>query len=177
VHSVEYSHISYWDTWCKVYYPKEFLCASLTCRDDDKKKPELVDECRRLGLELELPKIGRSDATNWVPAPRKDGPRIYISYSAFRGVGNITAAQLERDQLDSSRPKGFIIKEWGRDPNRTIVNILQAIEAFDDKKHFSEVDLKEISKYFIFNLSKDKMGRYAKEIDHDDHARKITAAD
>ena len=55
-HAVEYSMIAYWDMYCKIYYPMEFICASLTYGSEDKKE-NLMEEAIRLGLDIRPPKI------------------------------------------------------------------------------------------------------------------------
>jgi uracil-DNA glycosylase family 4 len=166
-HAVEYSLITYWDQWCKVHYPKEFLCASLT-HTDDKNKPELVDEARRLGLTLELPKVGSSKASEWVPSKDPSDKRIYIPFQEVRGIGEVFAQQLEASDISPSelvkevRPGFFIPKDSKRKPNSKVIDLLDKIGAFEPNRSYSEEELQEMSQYFNFSLSRDKMGKYAK---------------
>lgn len=81
-HSVEYAMIAYWTAWCKVYYPTEFICASLTYGPEGKKE-ELVKEAGRLGLNLSLPKIGKSDSEKWVV----EGGTLYMPFIEVKGIG------------------------------------------------------------------------------------------
>ncbi len=166
-HAVEYSLITYWDMWCKVHYPKEFLCASLT-HTDDKNKPELVDEARRLGLVLELPKVGSSKATDWVPSKDPSDNRIYMPFREIRGIGEVFAKQLEEsdtrpsDHRKEIRPGFFVPKASARKPNAKVIDLLDRIGAFEPDRIYTEEELQEMNQYFSFSLSRDKMGQYSK---------------
>ncbi|MBU2249667.1 MAG: DNA polymerase III subunit alpha, partial [Gammaproteobacteria bacterium] len=87
-HAVEYAMIGYWTAWVKFRYPTEFLCASLTY-EGDSKKPGLVKEAYRLGLQVVPPKVGISDAIKWIAR----GNRLYVPFKEVKGIGEKTALQ------------------------------------------------------------------------------------
>lgn len=87
-HSCEYAMLGYWTAWCKVYFPTEFMCASLT-HGAESKKEELVKECYRLGLRVVTPRIGVSDAYKWIAKENS----LYAPFIEIKGVGEKIAAK------------------------------------------------------------------------------------
>ncbi len=61
-HSVSYSMTSYHTMWLKTHYPLEYMAALYRNEDDLKKRPYIILEMNRLGIEWELPDITRSEA-------------------------------------------------------------------------------------------------------------------
>ena len=101
-HAVEYSLLGYWCMWMKTRYPMEFLCGCLShCRSDD--NHTYVDEARRLGIRVELPKAGVSLADRWLP---KDGA-LWAPLTAIKGVGPSQAAKILAGKVNDrqSKPK------------------------------------------------------------------------
>jgi DNA polymerase-3 subunit alpha len=154
VHAVEYSLITYWGMFLKTYYPKEFLCASLTYGNRDRKL-ELIEEAKRLELEIELPRIGFSHPTEWLPS--KEENKMFTPFIEIKGVGEKTAQQLAKLEGEHDR-KGFW-KPEGRTINKAVRKKLGHIGALDDVD-FSKLDLELVSSYFDFDLSRDPMGKY-----------------
>lgn len=87
-HSVEYAIIGYWCAWLKHYYPTEFICGSLTYGAKDKKK-DLIEEAYRLGLTLQLPKVGLSHATEWLAQDNK----LLVPFIEVKGIGPAKAIE------------------------------------------------------------------------------------
>jgi uracil-DNA glycosylase family 4 len=84
-HAVEYSLISYWDAWLKAHYPAEFIACSLTYGAEDKEEA-LVEEARRMGLKIVLPRVGVSAVETWEAyGDRPD--RIYAPLTSIKGLG------------------------------------------------------------------------------------------
>lgn len=154
-HAVEYSYITYWDMWTKIYYPVEFICAKLTFITQDDKKDEIVEEAIRLGLDVRPPKIGLSNAFKWVI---KDNI-IYCPFIEIKGLGDKTASYAEQ-----YNDKGFFIGEGKEKLNKKFLNILKDIGAFEDRI-FDDDEYERISKYFKFSFCRDKMRKYKKIID------------
>lgn len=59
-HAVAYSMLSYWCTWLKVYYPKEFL-AALMRHEQEEMLSQTVVELRDHGFEVKTPDINMSE--------------------------------------------------------------------------------------------------------------------
>ncbi|HZK00950.1 MAG TPA: DNA polymerase III subunit alpha, partial [Tissierellaceae bacterium] len=51
-HAVEYSHITAWDMYLKVYYPLEFYCASFTNTSNKDLLQRLIDDAWDNGIEI-----------------------------------------------------------------------------------------------------------------------------
>ena len=147
-HAVEYSVISYWDMWCKVYYPAEFLCASLTY-GAELKREDLVMEAIRLGLDVRPPKIGVSKSHNWII--RKN--ILYCPFVEIKGFGDKTAKYAEAEQT-----KGFFTGKKTELPER-FKKILSEVDASNDVKVNSEFADK-IEKYFKFSFNPDPYKKY-----------------
>ena len=93
-HAVEYSVITYWDMWLKVYYPAEFMACSLSYGSDDKKE-EYVKEARRLGLEIFLPTVGKSLPKKW----ETEGAKLYAPFLEMKGVGEKNAKLIQNFEV------------------------------------------------------------------------------
>lgn len=144
-HSVEYAMISYWTAWCKVYYPTEFICASLSYGPESKKE-ELVKEAVRLGLKVVLPKIGKSDSEKWVV---KDGA-LYVPFLEVKGVGEKGAAQCVSTNAKSSkkRVEAFFERDKPSSITGKLDRILKNIGAYGTKATTGDLQA-----YFTFNIS------------------------
>lgn len=88
-HSVEYSLIGYWMMWLKCNHPQEFFAACLTWGGQDEQR-NYVDEARRLGIGIKLPKEKVSLADRWLP---RDGA-LWAPLTAIKGVGASQAAKI-----------------------------------------------------------------------------------
>ncbi|SHK05166.1 DNA polymerase III subunit alpha [Rhodothermus profundi] len=82
-HSAAYSIVAYQTAYLKANFPAEFMAAAMTSEMGDTKKLAVVlDEARRMGLELLPPSINRSQAHFTV----EEG-RIRFGLGAIKGVG------------------------------------------------------------------------------------------
>ena len=166
-HSCSYAMIAYWCSFCKLYFPAEFLCANLSYGSDGKKE-ELVKEARRLGLSIVLPKIGVSDAHKWVVKESK----LYVPFIEIKGVGEKVATELLKykppepqvvtlQQKTKPKQQGFfdireeepktVLKEV---KEKKIDKLLKAIGAVGDEPE------EDLSKYFSFDVSVDKRDEF-----------------
>jgi DNA polymerase-3 subunit alpha len=138
-HSVEYSHITFWDMYLKVYYPLEFYCASLSfCTE--KNRQNLIDDAWKNGIEIRGPKIGKSKAKEWTIV---DG-KLYAPLSAIKGIGEKTAEKIENMNAPieekSQKQMGFFIKKEDIKKATTekslgrYKEILENIDAYTDKR-------------------------------------------
>ncbi len=83
-HSAAYALVSYQTAWLKTHYPAPFMAAVLTAdMDNTDKVVTLVEECRRMKIEIVLPDVNTSDFTFTV-----DGQgRIVYGLGAVKGLG------------------------------------------------------------------------------------------
>ncbi|MCB0264902.1 MAG: DNA polymerase III subunit alpha [Calditrichia bacterium] len=83
-HSAAYSILAYQTAYLKRHYPAEFMAATLTSEiNDSKRLVVLIDECKRMGLEVVRPDIQYSGALFDVPEDRK----VSFGLTAIKGVG------------------------------------------------------------------------------------------
>ncbi len=60
-HSAGYAILAYQTAWLKAHYPAEFMAANLTSEMDDTDRIViLIEECRRMGIEVLPPDVNRS---------------------------------------------------------------------------------------------------------------------
>lgn len=149
-HAVEYTLLAYWQMFCKIYYPAEFLCASLTYGSDEKKE-ELVEEAIRLGVEIRPPKIGISKAAEWII---KNGI-LYCPFLEIKGIGEKTAEKLINSVSDSDGVLSF----GGKKISEKFNSVLEHIAAYEDRAVSAE-ESEEISKYFDFSFNRDPYKKY-----------------
>ncbi|MFW9881385.1 MAG: uracil-DNA glycosylase family protein, partial [Candidatus Thorarchaeota archaeon] len=152
-HAVEYSMITYWQMYCKVYYPYEFICASLTYGGEDKKE-ELIKESFRLGLDIRTPKVGISKAYEWVV---KDNI-LYVPFVEIKGFGEKTIEKLEKINLEEeNKREEFFGKK--KILSQRFLNILEDLNCFKNEKIDDEF-AEEKKDYFKFSLIKDLSKKY-----------------
>lgn len=155
-HSYGYSLIAYWTAYCKYYYPTEFICASLShlSTGKEKQKPELVEEARRLGLSVVLPKIGISHPTQWTA--KKD--KLYVPFIEVKGIGLVTAEKL-RVKVKAKKNKFFSVGGIEADikVNKAVKAILEKINAYEP----DDISMpKQAQEYFGFELTNDPYYQY-----------------
>jgi DNA polymerase-3 subunit alpha len=82
-HSATYALVSFQTAWLKAHYPAEFMAATLSAdMQNIDKVVTLVDEVRRMGLELKPPSVNRSQYRF-----TGEGRQVIYGLGAVRGVG------------------------------------------------------------------------------------------
>ncbi len=98
-HSTAYALISYQTAYLKANYPVEFMAGNLCCElENTDKLIELVEECRRLSIDLLPPDVNASDVYFTV----ENGDQIRFGIGAIKNVGlraaeSIVEARREHD--------------------------------------------------------------------------------
>ncbi len=111
-HSAAYALLAYQTAYLKRHYPAEFMAATLTSEMGDSSRiVVLIDECRRMGLEILPPDINISGDIFEVPEPGK----ISFALAAIKNVG-----QAAIRSIISAR------KEYG--PFKNIFHCLQYVD-------------------------------------------------
>lgn len=149
-HSVEYAMLGYWCAWLKKYFPTEFICASLTYGAKEK-KPELVEEAYRLGLTLQLPKVGVNDAMEW----KASGRKLLVPFKEVKGLGEVKAKQAARALKPAADIKRFFKKKQAETIKKhdgSLGKLLDSIGAYDMKNLSSFEITPEIKKLFEFRI-------------------------
>jgi DNA polymerase-3 subunit alpha len=95
-HAAAYALVSYQTAWLKRHYPAEFMAAVLSCEmDHTETVVMMLDECRRMGLDVLAPNINQSRYRFTVVY----GGKILYGLGAIRGVGEaaLEGVLAERD--------------------------------------------------------------------------------
>ncbi|MGC8652406.1 MAG: DNA polymerase III subunit alpha [Candidatus Kryptoniota bacterium] len=91
-HSVAYSILAYQTAYLKVYYPAEFMAATLASEIGNLDKMALfLDECRKLGIPVLGPDVNESQVNFSV-----QGGKLRFGLSAVKNVGTGAAAEIVR---------------------------------------------------------------------------------
>jgi DNA polymerase-3 subunit alpha len=95
-HSVVYSVLAYQTAYLKAHYPSEYMAASLTSEKDNTDKiVVLIDECRKLGIDVLPPDVNES-GVNFAVNPRG----IRFGLSAIKNVGVSAVEQIVKARSD-----------------------------------------------------------------------------
>lgn len=91
-HAIAYAITCYISAYFKLYYPKEFMAASLTNAYERKEDViDLTNECRRLGIQFLSPDINTSD---W-DFVLEDDNRIRLGMCAIKSFGEKSYMEIE----------------------------------------------------------------------------------
>ena len=94
-HSAAYAVLAYQTAWLKAHYPAAFMCAVLSAdMDHTDKIVTLIDECQRLGLEVEPPDVNRSQYAFTVSGEAA----ITYGLGAIKGVGQSAVEAVIRER-------------------------------------------------------------------------------
>ena len=84
-HALSYAIIAYYTGWLKVYYPVEFMCASLN--SDKTPIGKLISECKQLGINVIFPDINKSQPEFSII----DEKTIIYGLSSIKNCGEVPA--------------------------------------------------------------------------------------
>jgi DNA polymerase III subunit alpha len=122
-HSAAYAMLSYQTAWLKAHYPAEFMAAVMSADMDDQDKiANLIDDCRKMGIEILPPDVMRS-AYRFVV----DDGAIRYGLGAIKGVGEAAI-----ESIITSRPadgefaslQAFCLQQDLRNVNRRALEAL-----------------------------------------------------
>ncbi len=98
-HSVAYSVLAYQTAYLKAHYPAEYMAATLSSEMADTDKIViLIDDCRKLGIDVLPPDVNESDVT-FVVTPRG----IRFSLSAIKNVGTSAVESIVKTRREKGR--------------------------------------------------------------------------
>ena len=146
-HSVEYAILGYWCAWLKHYFPSEFICASLTFGDETK-KPELVEEAYKLGLSIILPKVGKSDAFEWMAK----NSCLHIPFAEVKTIGKVKATQAAESFKTKSKADSFFKSSKTEQPQQIkgkFGELLNKIGAYQEANPELTEEIKNLFKFRI----------------------------
>ena len=131
-HSVCYAAIGYLACWLKCHYPAEFFASQLTYGAD---KEATIKDAQRMGFEIVTPKVGLSDAKNWMP---KQG-KLYMPFVEINGIGDTQAEKCMTMKPARAARKGFFDIKPKSNSGDKVRDLLEEIKAFD-KDHSARPD-------------------------------------
>jgi len=102
-HAVEYSVISYWAMYLKVYYPAEFFAASMTILDEEK-LPGLVADAESRGIIVYPPDINVSTGTFEVGYDKAGSLCLYAPFNRVKGCSENTERFIMQAREKLGRP-------------------------------------------------------------------------
>lgn len=130
-HSAAYALISYQTLWLKTYYPAEYLASALSSDMDNVNRIiQLINECRRIRLQIASPNINNSQYYFYVDKNKS----IVYGIGAIKGVGKNSIDAI----IDSRNKDGdfqglfdFCLRVDNTKINHSIVEKLIFSGAFD----------------------------------------------
>jgi len=135
-HSAAYATIAYQTAYLKTHFPVEFMASVLTSEKADVERiAVLIDECKRMGIEVLAPNINES-LKNFTVVPNEN--KIRFGLLAIKNVGEniIDVIVEERKNKGPFRDiENFIQRIHSKDLNKKSLESLIKAGAFDE---FSE---------------------------------------
>lgn len=129
-HSVAYSVLAYQTAYLKAHYPAEYMAATLSSEMDNTDKiVVLIDECRKLGIDVLPPDVNES-GVSFVVTPKG----IRFGLSAIKNVGTGAVEQIVKARSEKGRFKDifdFCIRVDLRLANKKTIEGLIQSGAFD----------------------------------------------
>ncbi|MFH1657531.1 MAG: DNA polymerase III subunit alpha, partial [bacterium] len=132
-HSTCYAMIAYWTAYLKAHYPVEFMAAVLTSEKNDTEKIAiLIDECRKMNIEVLPPNINESfKYFSVVPKENK----IRFGLLAIKNVGQNVVEAIVKERKTNGPFKSisdFIERISSKDLNKRSLESLIKTGAFDN---------------------------------------------
>jgi len=98
-HSTSYANIAYQTAWLKRYYPREFMAALMTSEINDTDRIYvLLEECRRVGIEVLPPDVNQSGVDFSVVEGK-----IRFGLKAIKNVGEAAAMAIVKEREQGGR--------------------------------------------------------------------------
>jgi DNA polymerase III subunit alpha len=129
-HSVAYSVLAYQTAYLKAHYPAEFMAATMTSEINSTDKIVLlIDECRKLGINVLPPDVNESD---WNFVVTDEGIRFGLA--AIKNVGTGAVLEIVRIRTESGEFRNiydFCTRVDIRTVNKKTIESLVQAGAFD----------------------------------------------
>ena len=162
-HATCYSWVAYQTAYLKAHYPAEFMAAVLnSCIRDSKEVVFMIEECRRMKIDVLGPNINESEYKFTV---NKKG-QICFGMGAVKSVGEIVIQAITEERNANGQFKDFadfIMRINGKGVNRKSIEALAGVGVFDsfegmhramfyyipegDKTTFVEKAIKSVASY------------------------------
>ena len=130
-HATCYSWVAYQTAYLKAHYPAEFMAAVLnSCIRDSKEVVFMIEECRRMKIDVLGPNINESEYKFTV---NKKG-QICFGMGAVKSIGEIVIQSII-DERNANGPfkdfADFIMRVNGKGVNRKSIEALAGVGVFD----------------------------------------------
>ncbi|MDR2580677.1 MAG: DNA polymerase III subunit alpha [Fibromonadaceae bacterium] len=100
-HSATYAYIAYQTAYLKANFPLEYMAAVMSVEKMDN-LPMIVDECKRMRIEILPPDVNKSKAAFSV-----EGKAIRWGLSQIKGCGEVVAVNIEEDRKKNGEFKSL----------------------------------------------------------------------
>ena len=131
-HAASYAMIAYRTAYLKTHYPVEFMAAVLTAEKNDIEKISfLIEECKRMKIEILAPDINES-FRNFSVVPEEN--KIRFGLLAIKNVGHNIVGAIITERKDNGNFKSiadFISRIDSKDLNKKSLESLIKAGAFD----------------------------------------------
>ncbi len=132
-HSAGYAKISYQTAWLKANYPNEFMSSLLTSdRKDIERISLLIEECKRMGIEVLPPDINESFVYFSVVPEKK---QIRFGLAAIKNVGMAITETIVEERKKNGHFKSlndFLVRVKSKNLNKKSLENLTKAGAFDN---------------------------------------------
>ena len=149
-HSVSYAIVGYKIAYLKAHYPNIFMCEILNnAIGNTNKTKSLINECKRLGVEIIKPNINTS-----IYEYKIDDQKIEYSLSMIKNIGTLTCKNIVKERLDNGEFTSYLdmvkrLYKLGKDVLRSIIlsgsascfnlNKKTMMENLDDAINYAEL--------------------------------------
>ncbi len=155
-HATSYAMIAYRTAYLKTNYPVEFMAAALTSEKNDIEKIAfLIEECKRMEIEVFPPDINES-FRNFSVVPKQD--KIRFGLLAIKNVGhNVVEAIVDERKKNGHfiSVEDFISRVSSKDLNKKSLESLIKAGAFDKFEERNKL-LENLEKLLEFSREKQK---------------------
>ncbi len=131
-HAVCYGLIAYQTAFLKAHYPIEYMAAVL-CSSAGDRTSSAAAECQRLGIEIALPDVNRSEV-NFSVELGANTERIRYGLGQIKDVGALTAELIVEERKENgeySSMEDFAARVPGKSANKRVLEALTKGGAFD----------------------------------------------
>jgi len=158
-HSVAYGKIAYYTAYLKAHFPVEFMASLLTSEQSDVEKIGfLIEECKRMGIEILPPDINES-FRNFSVVPGKN--QIRFGLLAIKNVGENTVEAIVKERKEkgafSSLSDFFSRVEPGNLNKKSLESLIKsgALDRFGERNQLL-FNLEKLLEWNKSNFKKEK---------------------
>lgn len=155
-HAASYAVVAYQTAFMKSNYPLQFMTAVLIAESGDiEKVPEIIHECKRMGIKVLPPNINESFKSFAMVTP-EDGSEAHIRFglNGIKNLGEHIADEIYQERKRNGKYKSFedlLKRVQGRDFNKKSLESLIKCGALDMFGYDRGVLLSNMDNLLAFN--------------------------